>query len=57
MFLEMSQTVEHLFLTKKNNMKLQLSYPTNTYMVSQGFGANPAMYAQPKYGGIKVTTV
>src|SRR3990167_2222722 len=34
-------------------MKLQLSYPTNTYLISQGFGANPAFYAQPKFGGLK----
>lgn len=34
-------------------MKLQLSYPTETYLVTQTFGANPQIYANPKYGGIQ----
>jgi murein DD-endopeptidase MepM/ murein hydrolase activator NlpD len=35
-------------------MKLQLTYPLDEpILASQGFGANPQMYADPKYGGIK----
>lgn len=34
-------------------MKFQISYPIDSVLASQGFGANPAMYADPKYGGIK----
>lgn len=34
-------------------MKLELSYPFDSPLASQGFGANPQMYADPKYGGIK----
>lgn len=33
--------------------KLQLTYPINTPMVNQPFGANPEFYADPKFGGIK----
>ena len=32
--------------------KLELIYPLDTVLVSQGFGANPQMYSDPKYGGI-----
>ena len=34
-------------------MELQLSYPLETVIISQVFGANPQMYSDPKYGGIK----
>ncbi len=33
-------------------MKLQLSYPVDTPLVSQNFGDNPQMYSDPKYGNI-----
>ncbi len=34
-------------------MKLQLSYPLDMVLASQGFGQNAGMYADLKYGGIK----
>lgn len=34
-------------------MKLTLSYPVQPVSINQGFGANPGMYGDPKYGGIK----
>ncbi len=34
-------------------MKFKISYPTDTYIPSQGFGQNPDFYANPIYGGIK----
>lgn len=34
-------------------MKLQIIYPLDSILISQGFGENPQMYADPKYGGIK----
>lgn len=34
-------------------MKFQISYPINSPLVHQGFGENPEMYSDPKYGGIK----
>jgi len=33
--------------------QFKLSYPLDTVMASQGFGENPQMYSNPKYGGIK----
>lgn len=34
-------------------MKIDLIYPVDLDFYSQGFGANPGFYADPKYGGIK----
>jgi murein DD-endopeptidase MepM/ murein hydrolase activator NlpD len=34
-------------------MKLQLSFPVNSPIISQVFGANSQFYSDPKYGGIK----
>jgi murein DD-endopeptidase MepM/ murein hydrolase activator NlpD len=34
-------------------MKLSLIYPVNSVHITQGFGANPQMYSDPRYGGIK----
>lgn len=34
-------------------MKFQISYPFDTHLPSQVFGANPDFYSQPQYGGIK----
>lgn len=34
-------------------MKLSLTYPLKSVLIHQSFGANPQMYSDPKYGGIK----
>lgn len=34
-------------------MKLKLYNPLKNNIITQGFGENPQMYSDPKYGGIK----